>query len=572
MGVGGAVFTSAGQRSVHYRPGAYSRRNFIPNAGGGVSSGNVCIFGPCETGEPMKLLVFGSANDARAELTAGEGLDGVIQAFDPGNDLIPQQIGFMRVNDGDQASRVLQNTGSDIFNVLSFSWGSQMNQVKLKFSAGTTSGTRKIETEYQGVSYSKDNIQKESLQIQYIGAGSAAVMTIDGTHLATTVTGGPGGEDLNLTFASFPNISAMVAAINSNTAYAASVITGVPTDLCSELDAVTSQDILSAVYTAKSDVAAVLKELNNADFLGICTYIGTSRVLPDNDADFVYLSGGSYGSYTTTEWTAALLEAEEEDIQLISTPSTELAVHVLIKNHCVKMNGVEGKKERQFYVGGPTGESIATIISNALTLNSSFGSLCSPGYYQYNDSGVSVLWAPSYFACKQVGMLSALALNNPTTWKTMNVLSWENTYKTTEQDQLIQGGVLIGGKKPNGVLITIRSVTTYQDDSLPQNEASIMRETLYQDRDLRSALENALIGTPLLGNSQLAIVDSIFSQKISQWQQEGIIVPGPDGTSLYSGYTKRIDGDQISIEYNTWNTSPNNFVFITHNVDVLRQG
>ena len=570
MGAPGAIFNSAGQRSVHYRPGAYSRRNFVPNSGGGVASGNSLIMGPAETGKPMVLYVFGSANDARAELTAGEGLDAVVQAFDPGNDIVPQQVGFMRVNDGDQSSRILKNSGSNIFNVPSFSWGSQMNQIRLKFSAGTTSGTHKIETEYKGTTYTKDNIQKESLQIQYVGAGSAAVMTIDGLHLETTVTGAS-GENLNLLFSSYPNIAALAAAINAVSAYAATIITGVPTDLCSEMDAVSGQDILTSAYTAKSDVAAILDELNNSDYLGECTYVGTSRLVPDNDSDFVYLTGGSYGDYTTTEWSAALTAAEKENVQLIGTPSTELAVHVLIKNHCVKMCGVEGKKERQFYVGGPWGESKSTVKANSLTLNSSFGSICTPGYVNFDDSGNRKNYAPSYFACKQIGMLSALALNNPTTWKNMNVLEWETDYSDTDQDELIQAGVLIGAKKSTGELITIRSVTTYQGESLQQNEASIMRETLYQDRDLRTALENAITGQPLTGNAILATVDSIFYQKINAWKQQEIIVAGPDGIKLYSGYTRKIVGDAIQIEYNTWNTAPANFVFITHNVEVLVQ-
>jgi hypothetical protein len=233
----------------------------------------------------------------------------------------------------------------------------------------------------------------------------------------------------------------------------------------------------------------------------------------------------------------------------------------------VYCNSVEGKNERQAYVGGSIGESVSTLEANALTLNSSFVSLCSPGYYQFNDAGVRTLYSPAMFACKQVGMVSALGLNNPTTWKTMNVLGWENDYTDSEQDTLIKAGVLVGARKRNGVFITVRSLTTYQGASLQQNEASIMRETLFQDRDLRTILEDNLTGTPNLGAIQLATVDALFENKIKQWYDLGIIIPFDDG-SLYQGYTREVNGDVISIEYNTRNTAPTNFTFITHNVEV----
>ena len=569
MGVNPATFSSGGQISQHYIPGAYSRNNFIPNEGGGVSSGNICILGDCDLGEPDKLLVFDSANDARAELLSGEGLQGVIEAFAPGNDLTPQQVGFMRVNPGTQSSRTLELSSVDVFTAKSFSYGVPMNQVRLKFSAGTVVGSHKIETEFKGTTEEQDDIERKSFTIQYTGAGSAAVMTIDDTTLATTVTAGPGGEDLAITLADLPTISELVEYINNQTAYDAVVLTNIPTQSSSEIDAATAEDIKTGVFTEKSDYQAVYEALVADPFLGTITKDGVIRTIPDYDADFIYLTGATGGSYTTTEFTAALLVLEQEDVQLISTSSTESAVHVLIKNHCVDMNSVDGRKERQFYVGGALAEDVAAVLVRAATLNSSFGSLCSPGYHQFNDDGVKTLFTPAMYACKQVGMVSALGLNNPTTSKTVNILEWEVVYKRSELKNLIKGGVLAGGKDSDGQYITIRSLTTFQAASLQQNEASIMRETLYQDADLRKRLDKALTGTPNVGNDQLATVDSVFERTINDWFGLKIIVA--KGTQKYSGYTRRIVADQIVIEYNTWNTAPTNFVFITHNISVLTQ-
>ena len=570
MGVNPATFSSAGQISQHYIPGAYSRRNFVSNEGGGVSSGNICILGSSDLGEPQKLLVFDSANDARGALSGGDGLEAIIQAFAPGNDLTPQQVGFIRVNDGLQSSRTLQKSAADSLTVKSYSYGVPMNQVRLKFSAGTVAGSHKIETDYKGDSYELDDIERKSFLIQYTGAGSAAAMDITATKLTSTVTAGPGSENLDITLSEFPTISELVQYINNQAAYTASVLTGVITEKSIELDMVAAVDIFTTAYTVKSDYQVVYETLlASNNYLGTVEKEGTDRSVPGYDSDFVYLSGATSGTFTTTDVTNALEVIEEEDVQLLATHSNDAAVHILIKNHCVDMNSVEGRRERQAYLGGALGEDNAAIASRTLILNSSFVSLCSPGYYQYDDNGDEFLYSPAFLGCKQIGMVSALALNNPTTFKTMNVLRWEKDYTRSDKNTLIKAGVLVGAKDQDGVYITVRSLTTYQGSLLQQNEASIMRESLYQSADLRTRMEKALIGTPNLGNDQLATVDSIFERAIADWNGLGIIVA--NGSALYSGYTRRIVADQIIIEFNTWNTAPTNFVFITHNISVLTQ-
>ena len=59
--------------------------------------------------------------------------------------------------------------------------------------------------------------------LHYTGTGTAATASISGNHLTTTVTGGPGGENLNLdlTAAAYDTISELVATINSHSGYVA---------------------------------------------------------------------------------------------------------------------------------------------------------------------------------------------------------------------------------------------------------------------------------------------------------------------------------------------------------------
>ena len=59
--------------------------------------------------------------------------------------------------------------------------------------------------------------------LQYTGTGTAAALTISGNVLSTSVTGGPGGENLNLSLAnaSYDSISKLVGTINSRGGYSA---------------------------------------------------------------------------------------------------------------------------------------------------------------------------------------------------------------------------------------------------------------------------------------------------------------------------------------------------------------
>jgi peptidoglycan/xylan/chitin deacetylase (PgdA/CDA1 family) len=88
--------------------------------------------------------------------------------------------------------------------------------------------------------------------IRYVGMGSAATMTIAGNKLTTSVTGGPGGENLNIDFTSADSDSftEVVAAINAHAGYTASMI-GLPYGHSTTLADVAAQDIKSGAYNVQ---------------------------------------------------------------------------------------------------------------------------------------------------------------------------------------------------------------------------------------------------------------------------------------------------------------------------------
>ncbi len=170
MGVNKAIFESAGQRTEHLIPGAYSRVNYERQAGGGAGGDNAVILGDAKGGEPKKVLYFRSPSEARAVLRGGALLEGVLHAFDPGNGYVPQRVGAMRVNVGARATSAMKYSSTTQIELVAWDWGLHTNQLKRKFEAGTDERTDKVTVQLgNGAAEVFDNISHPSFSLQYIG-------------------------------------------------------------------------------------------------------------------------------------------------------------------------------------------------------------------------------------------------------------------------------------------------------------------------------------------------------------------------------------------------------------------
>jgi hypothetical protein len=89
--------------------------------------------------------------------------------------------------------------------------------------------------------------------LQYAGSGTAATVSISGDVLTTTVTGGPGGENLSfdLSNLAYNSYTALVTAINGHAGYTATLI-GLPFGHSTTLAGVPAHDI-KAAYTISLD-------------------------------------------------------------------------------------------------------------------------------------------------------------------------------------------------------------------------------------------------------------------------------------------------------------------------------
>ena len=567
MGVQPATFKSGGLQSQHYLPGGYSRISYLKGTGGLVSAANAVIFGDCRGAEPNVIHWFDGPTVAEEILRSGPLLDVVKHAFKIGGSLVPQQIGALRVNPGTKATREFRNSADNMIDAFAWDWGLHTNQLKSKLEAGTVNG-KKLTLKFQNNDDEIiDDIYRESFEIEYTGAGSAATMTISLTQLTTSCTGAP-TDDLTILFASFPTIEDLVNYINDQAGYTCTILTSVPAQNSADLDSVTAQDIKTAPYTAESTLQAIIDTLNNSPWIdeAILDSGATSRLIPDNDTGWVYFGGAIDGAYTATEWGVSLTLAESEDIQFMGSSSEDAAIHALIKAHCVSMCSVTGKAERQFILGGAAGETVAQAKTRGYNLASEFGLLAFPGCkdYDFDNPSVIKMWSPVYYAAKILGAQVVLPLNEPFTFKTVDVLEWEKALTIPETEDLIKNGVCPGIKHKSGRLICARTVTTYQGNKLQMNEFSMMRESLFVSRDMRMAIEESFVGKAM-SNSLLGRVDGIAIGKLSQYYDSGLF----NGIPPYWGYKKTVLGDQVKVEYDCHLTPPTNFIFITSHMHLF---
>ena len=568
MGVSPAIFESGGQRSEHFVPGVYGR-SFNISSPSGISAGNLCILGKSNGGEPYKMLEFSGIADAKQALIGGELLDAVGNAFSASNTFVPQKVYAMRVNDGTQSSLTLKTGVTDLLTVKSWDWGVHTNQLKMLVTNGTIANSKKISVVYKDQNEVADNIINAALSVEYGGEGQNPKVTVGATSISFSAETIPEDESdpeptdtLTIDFADFDTLDALVTNINDSDAWQG-VILGNNSDLPSaSLDTVSSVDVVEGGTTLYANYVEFLAALENLSLIGdVVVDAQNTRQVPDNMDSYEYFTGGSAGSYSVTQWQAALTALELEDVQIIATPSTDSSIHALISAHCTSMSDVIHRKERTAILGGSIGMTDEAAISEALGLNNKLVSFCCDNPIKVNIlTGKTETLSGAMLGVMLAAMESSMSPNTPLTFKELNVLGFAKIRQVSNMTKLIKAGIMVCNANPENLseYICIRALTTFQGDDLINNERSMVREDLFMNRDLRAQFR-PVIGTA--GISANAAIQTL-KDKAKEWALNNYIIPSDSNENVWN-IKVRIDGDKVYITYSRYLTAPVNFVFIT---------
>jgi hypothetical protein len=582
MGVSYAIFKSAGKISQHVIPGGYSRIDTPRGNVGPVSANRVVITGECTGGEPNKVLWFTSINDAINTLRSGDLLDAIRFALSPSSDLIPQQVGAVRINSALQASTVLKASGAvDVINAKSRDYGIYTNGIKHNVEAGTNNGFKLTVTLNQD-SQVIDDIYIGAINIQYVGDASTAVMTIDNVAktLTTTLAGDQtdGSANLNVDLTAFDTIEKLVGYVNSQVGYSATLVDGVDeTRDSNTLDYKNAIDIKTTVKILTMNIQAMIEAINNqSNYLSDAELDGViQRNQLDTTIGEVFLTGGSEGTAGTTEHTATATMLEQEDVQCIGTTSDDYAIHAIYMTHIASMNAVTGKKERQGIFGFKDSDTLNNSISAGAIAQAKVANSGAVGYtygnlVEFDLNGNEQNYGSVYYASKMIGQFGALDIIQPHTFKEFSAVDLLTKLSVPEKEKAILNGIWVPEVSPQGTFRTVRSITTYQKDNLLWNEFSMARTALYVSRDLRNYLEQTFVG--LAGDTTiLASIRTLSGARLNTYRtDDNFFVDNPAWNNVsWKDLVISINGDQVELTYDATVTAPINFVFITNKFSII---
>jgi hypothetical protein len=527
----------------------------------GLSVGNnLALIGRADGGEPDTALKFGSVSEARAVLRGGDLLRAVERAFNassqsPG----PSSITVVRVNPATQSTLVLKDAAAaDSITLESTNYGLIDNQIKVKVEAGTNVGL-KVTSQF-GTSYCLgDDLARNALTIQYSGTGTGT-LTLNNTTATLILNAITTAIDLN----SYSTVQTLVDRLNAITGITAAVADGNgEKPALNGLDGLTTQDIKTSVFTVTANLQAVVDWFNgNGETYITATRSGTKVPVA---VAFSYLSGGSDGTVTNTEWTAAFTTLQAEDVQWVVPLSSASAIHAMADTHVAYMSDV-ARQERRAICGMASGSTDAQAITAAKAINSDRTSLTHLGIYDYDTAGALVLFEPYIAAAMIAGAFAGLNPGTALTNKSLKIRGLERKLRNpTDTDALITGGVLCIEDTPTGYKV-VQSISTWLvNDNYNRREISVgvaldftMRNVRNAVDDLRGAKNNPVTLSLAVERAESAL------RELARPEPAGPgVLAGDAASPAYKNITASADGDVLRIEFQCSPVIPANYIPIT---------
>lgn len=524
----------------------------------------LAIVGKATGGKPKTALAFGSPDQARRVLRSGELLDAVMAAFDPSDETgAPSTVYAVRVNPAVQASLALKDSASKtVLTLASANYGLADNQIKVKVENGTLSG-KAVSVAYGSDYLHGDNIGRAAFSVRYTGTEATATMSVAADKVTLTAGAAPAVE---IALADFATISALVDKINSLTGYSAQVLDrsdNSPT--LNGLDFVTSQDVKTAAVTVRADLQAIVDWFNSVAFEYVtATRDATAGTLPVN-RPYTFLTGGSDGNTTTTDWYDALVALQAKDVQWITATTGDAAIHALVDTHVSFASGTL-RRERRAILGTDLGTTDAQAVEAAKALNSDRTSLVHIGHYKYDLTGKLVLRAPYMTAALIAAGFAGSNPGTPMTNKTLKVQGLErDLLNPTDTDPLLRGGVMPVENTETGYKV-VQSISTWLvNRKYNKREQSCGTALDFTVRNVRQALDT-LRGTksnPILMSRGIATTKSTLTELAREEPQGPGVLAGDAASPPFRNIKASIEGDVLRVEFECSPVIPNNYILVT---------
>ena len=435
--------------------------------------------------------------------------------------------------------------------------------------------------------------------------GTTATVTITGTTLTTSRTGGVGG-DLSVNLKNYATIGELAAFLNSQPGYVASAGNNLfaqqplmQSNGVTVLDQVSGLGICSQFGSVKPgrikrDAWDYFTELATGS---IYVQLGTTAAkaasgLPDVQA-LAFLTGGARGATSNLNITNALAAAQRLRLNFVvpafaqdatadiaagvtdaASTYTIAAIHAAVRTHCLQMSTIKRSRWRQGFLANQG--SFQAARDAASTLASSRQALCFQSTKNQNSQGNIQTFQSHGLAALAAGMQAAGFYRSITNKliNTSGVLVEDNSFDAEDQDQVevaLQAGLLIAKIPDSGVgFHWVSDQTTYgTDNNFVFNSISAMYNT-----DLVTATAQTRMQT-IIGDSQADVsAASILGSMIAIFadlKALKLITSSDDAPPGFKNLQVRLVGNAVFISAEVKVTGSIDFVIISFLVSRVQQ-
>lgn len=520
--------------------------------------GSVGVIGEADGGQPGQIYVFSSPQQMVQTFQSGPLADVADLLFRPMNDpRIPggaQQVFAVKTNQSLSSSLSLKASGVTQYTLSALDAGAQTNQLSALLTS--TGGGKIVQLQYVNGAISKTETSpilgaNVFFQLQYTGTGSACTLSINGTALTTTVTGGGTNDALNIPFSTYKTANDVIMAIESNPAYAVTSISG---NTYAQPSASFDWQSAVAIKSTPAGVKALSYAIynwisSNSALAKITVASGTfSGIPPDDLAVMTPFTGGVRGISANSNWQAALdsltavrvtqvvpLISADLVNQGLGSTATFASVCAATDAHVSYCSSTQGKNERQGYIG-MTGTKSA-LLAQAAILQSFNTMLLGQQITRPNAASNLVTFDPWGLAAIAAGGRAGAPLGEPLVYKAVRANGVTQDASWTPQNDgsdMVLGGVSFAFSTPTQGFKFDRMVTTYtkldNDAYVEESIVTNWKNISYSLRTQLEAIYTGTKGTPATISSIVASTNNI----LEQFRQQGAIVDSTasDGTVL----------------------------------------
>jgi len=247
-----------------------------------------------------------------------------------------------------------------------------------------------------------------------------------------------------------------------------------------------------------ADLWAVKNWFNqNSQYVGASYSVGATGGAPSNTASPVFLSGGSEGTASFSDWQRGLNLLKKARVNSVVVLTPDPAVHAAQDAHCAYMGGI-GRSERDAFVGimnaGMT--DVATkdeAKAQIIDLNSRHTRAVAQAIERYDTAGERREFTPPFYAAITAGMQAGSPVGTPLTHKYVNVLSirqHSSWNPTDDADEMINAGLSFLENVESVGRRIVRNVTTHlSSNNIAFVEGSVNQAVNFATFNFRTNME-----------------------------------------------------------------------------------